>query len=64
MSLLIFVAIGWNVRSIIRYKKEVANLKVGDKYIYALKEYDPFINFKRSTVQSKKLGMINVSSLT
>ena len=46
MSLLIFVAIGWNIRSIMRYKKEVANLKVGDKYIYALKEYDPFINFE------------------
>ena len=34
MSLLIFMAIGWNVRSIIHYKKEVANLKVGDIYIY------------------------------
>lgn len=28
MSLLIFIAIGWNVRSIIHYKKEVANLKM------------------------------------
>lgn len=34
MSLLIFMAIEWNVRSIIHYKKEVANLKVGDIYIH------------------------------
>ena len=46
MSLLIFMAIGWNVRSIIHYKKEVANLKVGDIYIYTLmiSEDDPFVN--------------------
>ena len=44
MSLIIFVAIGWNVRSIIHYKKEVANLKVGDKYVLMLKEDDPFVN--------------------
>ena len=44
MSLIIFAAIGWNVRSIIRYKKAVANLKVGDKYILMLKEDDPFVN--------------------
>ena len=44
MSLIIFVAIGWNVRSIIRYKKEVANLKVGDKYILMIKNDDPFVN--------------------
>lgn len=44
MSLIIFVAIGWNIRSIIRYIKEVANLKVGDKYISALEDCDPFIN--------------------
>ena len=44
MSLIIFIAIGWNIRSIIRYKKAVANLKVGDKYISALKDCDPFIN--------------------
>ena len=44
MSLIIFVAIGWNVRSIIRYKKEVANLKVGDKYILMIKDDDPFVN--------------------
>lgn len=44
MSLIIFVAIGWNIRSIIRYKKEVANLKVGDKYISTLEDCDPFIN--------------------
>ena len=44
MSLLIFVAIGWNVRSIIHYKKEVANLKVGDKYILMIKDDDPFVN--------------------
>ena len=46
MSLIIFVAIGWNIRSIIRYKKAVSNLKVGDKYISALKDCDPFINDK------------------
>lgn len=44
MSLIIFVAIGWNVRSIIHYKKEVANLKVGDTYILMIKEDDPFVN--------------------
>lgn len=44
MSLIIFVAIGWNVRSIMHYKKEVANLKVGDKYILRIKEDDPFVN--------------------
>lgn len=44
MSLIIFVAIGWNIRSIICYKKAVANLKVGDKYISALEDCDPFIN--------------------
>ena len=44
MSLIIFIAIGWNVRSIIRYKKAVANLKVGDKYISVLEDCDPFIN--------------------
>ena len=45
-ALIICAAIGWNIRSIIRYKKEVANLKVGDKYISALEDYDPFINDK------------------
>ena len=44
MSLLIFAAIGWNVRSIMQYKKAVANLKIGDKYILMLKEDDPFVN--------------------
>lgn len=44
MSLIIFVAIGWNVRSIMHYKKEVANLKVGDTYILRIKEDDPFVN--------------------
>ena len=44
MSLLIFVAIGWNVRSIIHYKKEVANLKVGDIYTLMISEDDPFVN--------------------
>ena len=44
MSLIIFIAIGWNVRSIILYKKAVANLKVGDKYISVLEDCDPFIN--------------------
>lgn len=44
MSLIIFAAIGWNVRSIIHYKKEVANLKVGDKYILMIKDDDPFVN--------------------
>ena len=44
MSLIIFVAIGWNVRNIIHYKKEVANLKVGDTYILMIKEDDPFVN--------------------
>lgn len=44
MSLIIFVAIGWNVRSIIHYKKEVANLKVGDTYILMIKNDDPFVN--------------------
>ena len=44
MSLIIFIAIGWNIRSIIRYKKAVANLKVGDKYISVLEDCDPFIN--------------------
>ena len=46
MSLLIFVAIGWNVRSIIHYKKEVANLKVGDTYTLIITEDDPFVNRK------------------
>ena len=44
MSLIIFVAIGWNVRSIIHYKKEVANLKVGDIYTLMISEDDPFVN--------------------
>ena len=44
MSLIIFVAIGWNVRSIIYYKKEVANLKVGDIYTLMISEDDPFVN--------------------
>ena len=44
MTLIIFIAIGWNVRSIILYKKAVANLKVGDKYISVLEDCDPFIN--------------------
>ena len=44
MSLIIFAAIGWNVRSIIRYKKAVADLKVGDKYILMIKDDDPFVN--------------------
>ena len=44
MSLIIFIAIGWNIRSIIRYRKAVANLKVGDTYISALEDCDPFIN--------------------
>ena len=44
MSLLIFVAIGWNVRSIMQYKKAVANLKVGDKYTLMIPEDDPFVN--------------------
>ena len=44
MSLLIFMAIGWNVRSIIYYKKEVANLKVGDIYTLMISEDDPFVN--------------------
>ena len=44
MTLIIFAAIGWNVRSIIHYKKEVANLKVGDKYTIMSKEDDPFVN--------------------
>ena len=44
MSLLIFMAIGWNVRSIIHYKKEVANLKVGDIYTLMISEDDPFVN--------------------
>ena len=44
MTLIIFIAIGWNIRSIIRYKKAVANLKVGDKYISALEDCDSFIN--------------------
>ena len=43
-ALIICAAIGWDIRSIIRYKKAVANLKVGDKYISALKDCDPFIN--------------------
>ena len=44
MSLIIFMAIGWNVRSIMHYKKEVANLKIGDTYILMIKEDDPFVN--------------------
>ena len=44
MSLIIFAAIGWNVRSIIRYKKAVADLKVGDKYILMIIDDDPFVN--------------------
>ena len=44
MSLIIFVAIGWNVRNIIHYKKEVANLKVGDIYTLMISEDDPFVN--------------------
>ena len=46
MSLIIIVAIGWNVRSIIHYKKEVANLKVGDTYTLMIPEDDPFVNRK------------------
>lgn len=44
MPLLIFVAISWNIISIIRYKKAVANLKVGDTYTLMIKEDDPFVN--------------------
>ena len=43
-ALIICAAIGWDIRSIIRYRKAVANLKVGDKYISALEDCDPFIN--------------------
>ena len=43
-ALIIFAAIGWDIRSIIRYKKAVTKLKVGDKYISALEDCDPFIN--------------------
>ena len=46
MSLLIFVSIGWNVRSIMHYRKEVANLKVGDTYALMITEDDPFVNRK------------------
>ena len=58
MSLIICIAIGWNIRSIIRYKKAVANLKVGDKYISALEDCDPFINAE-AYAQLKKSGMTN-----
>ena len=44
MSLIILVAIGWNIRSVIHYKREVANLKIGDKYTLMIPEDDPFVN--------------------
>ena len=42
ISLLIFVAIGWNLRSIIQYKRAVEDLKVGDKYTITIEE-DEFL---------------------
>ena len=42
ISLLIFVAIGWNLRDKIRYKKAVEDLKVGDKYTITIEE-DEFL---------------------
>ena len=42
ISLLIFVAIGWNIRSIMQYKRAVEDLKVGDKYTITIEE-DEFL---------------------
>ena len=42
VSLLIFVAIGWNLRDIMHYKKAVKDLKVGDKYTITIEE-DEFL---------------------
>ena len=42
ISLLIFVAIGWNLRSIMQYKRAVEDLKVGDKYTITIEE-DEFL---------------------
>ena len=42
ISLLIFVSIGWNLRSIMQYKRAVEDLKVGDKYTITIEE-DEFL---------------------
>ena len=44
ISLLIFVAIGWNLRDRLQYKRALEDLKVGDKYILTIEDDDPFIN--------------------
>ena len=44
VSLLIFVAIGWNLRDRLQYKRALEDLKVGDKYnIPTIEDDDPFI---------------------
>ena len=48
ISLLIFVSIGWNLRSIMQYKKAVEDLKVGDKYTITIEE-DEFL-FEKTEV--------------
>lgn len=48
ISLLIFVAIGWNLRSIMQYKRAVEDLKVGDKYTITIEE-DEFL-FEKTEV--------------
>ena len=42
ISLLIFVAIGWNLRDKMNYKRALANLKIGDKYTVTI-EKDEFL---------------------
>ena len=54
-TLIICVAIGWDIRSIIRYRKAVANLKVGDTYISALEDCDPFINVEAYVCTIKEI---------
>ena len=48
ISLLIFVSIGWNLRSIMQYKRAVEDLKVGDKYTITIEE-DEFL-FEKTEV--------------
>ena len=42
ISLLIFVAIGWNLRDRLQYKRALEDLKVGDKYTITIEE-DEFL---------------------
>ncbi len=53
ISLLIFVVIGWNLRSMMHYKKAVKDLKVGDKYTITIEE-DEFLFEKTEILERVK----------